>query len=68
MSLLRIDEGNLAANLATVQRRGIMHFASTTERDQQVPSPEVGAVCVIPGATPLFQYWTGTAWVKFPPP
>ena len=62
MSLLRVDDPNLAATVATIQRRAFCHFASTTERSQQMPSPEVGAVSVI-GDT--FEQWNGTAWAPF---
>lgn len=61
MSLLRTTDPDLAA----VQLHGFCHFASTTERSQQMPNPAVGTVSVI-GVS--YQYWTGTAWAKFPPP
>ena len=61
MSLLRVDDPNLAA----VQRRAFCHFASTAERTEQLPAPEVGTVSVI-GVS--YEYWTGTTWAKFPPP
>jgi hypothetical protein len=59
MGLVRTED----PDLAVVQRRGFCHFASTAERGQQLPNPEVGCVSVI-GTT--FQYWNGTAWVAFP--
>lgn len=61
MSLLRTVD----PDLAVIQRRGFCHFASTGERAEQMPSPEVGTVSVI-GVS--YEYWNGTAWVKFPPP
>lgn len=62
MSLIRTTDPDLAA----IQTRGFCHFASTAERTQQLgPNPEVGTVSVI-GVS--YQYWTGTAWAKFPPP
>jgi hypothetical protein len=61
MALVRTDDHALAV----VQRRGFCHFASTAERTQELPNPEVGTVSVI-GV--VFEYWTGTAWAKFPPP
>lgn len=65
MALFRVDDPTLAGTVAAIQRRAFCHFASTTERAQQLPDPEVGTVSVI-GVS--FEYWTGTAWVKFPPP
>lgn len=61
MSLLRTDD----PDLAVIQRRAFCHFASTAERTQQLPAPEIGTVSVI-GIT--FEFWNGTAWAKFPPP
>jgi hypothetical protein len=61
MALLRVDD----PAVAVVQRRGFCHFASSTERSQELPNPEVGCVSVI---GTVFEYWTGTAWAKFPPP
>ncbi|HEY2332638.1 MAG TPA: hypothetical protein VGH94_12035 [Acidimicrobiales bacterium] len=64
MGLLRVDDANLAATVAVVQRRGFCHFASSTERAQQLPTPELGTVSVI---GTLFEFFNGTSWVKFPP-
>ena len=58
MSLLRVAE----PALATIQRRAFCHFADTDERDQQLPTPEIGAVSLIGVA---FEYWDGTAWMPF---
>jgi hypothetical protein len=65
MALLRTDDGNLAATVAVIQRRGFCHFTNATQRTQQLPTPEVGTVSVI---GTVFEYWTGTVWAKFPPP
>ena len=63
MGLLRVDPGSgLAAAVATIQSRAFCHFRDSTERAQQVPAPEVGAVSVI-GV--LFEYWNGTTWTMF---
>ena len=64
MSLLRTPD----PDLASLQRRGFCHFVTTTERGQEMPAPDIGTVSVIETPTLKYEYWTGTAWAKFPPP
>jgi Domain of unknown function (DUF4082) len=59
VSLYRVDDANLAATVATIQRRAFCHFGTSTERTQQLPTPEIGTVSVI-GV--LYEYWDGAAW------
>lgn len=64
MSLLRVEDPAVAA----IQRHGFCHFTTTTERGQEMPTPALGCVSVIETPTLKYEYWTGTAWAKFPPP
>ena len=59
MGLLRIDAGTVVGAVTAIQQRAFCHFASTAERAQQLPNPEVGTVSVI-GTT--FTFWNGTTW------
>lgn len=49
-------------NLAEdVERRVVMVFATTNERNNKVPNPTAGMMCFITGTTTLYLY-DGNAW------